>query len=98
VEILDTTGTVRDCVINPEKTALLHQVMRESVTSHSMQTFDQALMKLYQDGVVTLDDALRASSKPHELTLRLKGIQATSDQSWKQFENTAEESVTSDKI
>ena len=98
VEILVSTGTVRDCIINPEKTPLLHQVMRESVTSHSMQTFDQALMKLYQDGVVTLDDALRASSKPHELTLRLKGIQATSDQSWKQFENTAEDPVTSDKI
>ena len=98
VEILVSTGTVRDCIINPDKTPLLHQVMRESVTSHSMQTFDQALMKLYQDGVVTLDDALRASSKPHELTLRLKGIQATSDQSWKQFENTAEDPVTSDKI
>ena len=98
VEVLVTTGTVRDCVINAEKTPLLHQVMRESVTSHSMQTFDQALMKLYQEGTVTLDDALRASSKPHELTLRLKGIQATSDQSWKQFENESDEPVTTDKI
>jgi twitching motility protein PilT len=100
VEILVTNGTVRDCVINPDKTPLLHQVMRESVTSHSMQTFDQALMKLYQEGTITLDDALRASSKPHELTLRLKGIQATSDQSWKQFEGEgeAEEPVTTDKI
>jgi twitching motility protein PilT len=98
VELLVTTGTVRDCVINPEKTPLLHQIMREGVTTHSMQTFDQALMKLYQDGTVTLDDALRASSKPHELTLRLKGIQATSDQSWKQFEHEEEESLSSDKI
>jgi len=98
VEILVTNGTVRDCVINPEKTPLLHQVMRESVNSHSMQTFDQALMKLYQDGTITLDDALRASSKPHELTLRLKGIQATSDQSWKGFEDESEEPVTTDKI
>jgi twitching motility protein PilT len=96
VEILVTTGTVRDCVINPEKTPLITQVMRDSVTTHSMQTFDQALMKLYQEGKVTLDDALRASSKPHELTLRLKGIQATSDQSWKQFENQEEEPVSSD--
>jgi twitching motility protein PilT len=98
VEILVTNGTVRDCVINPEKTPLLHQVMRESVTSHSMQTFDQALMKLYQDGTITLDDALRASSKPHELTLRLKGIQATSDQSWKQFEKESGDPLTADKI
>jgi hypothetical protein len=29
---------------------------------------------------------LRASSNPHELTLRLKGIEATSDQTWKGFE------------
>jgi twitching motility protein PilT len=98
VEILVTNGTVRDCVINPEKTPLLPQVMRESVSSHSMQTFDQALMKLYQEGTITLDDALRASSKPHELTLRLKGIQATSDQSWKGFESNSEEPVTTDKI
>jgi twitching motility protein PilT len=98
VEVLVTTGTVRDCIINPDKTALLHQVMREGVTTHSMQTFDQALMQLYQDGTITLDDALRASSKPHELTLRLKGIQATSDQSWKQFEKAGDEPVTSDKI
>jgi len=87
VEILVTSGTVRDCIINPDKTSLLPQVMRESVTTHSMQTFDQALMKLYQDGVIKLDDALRASSKPHELTLRLKGIQGTSDQTWKGFES-----------
>jgi twitching motility protein PilT len=89
VEVLVTTGTVRECIVNPDKTPLLHQVMREGVTTHQMQTFDQALMKLYQDGIITLDDALRASSKPHELTLRLKGIQATSDQSWKSFEGAA---------
>jgi twitching motility protein PilT len=99
VEVLVTTGTVRECIINPEKTPLLHQVMREGVTTHQMQTFDQALMKLYQDGLVTLDDALRASSKPHELTLRLKGIQATSDQSWKGFEGAgAEEPVGTGKF
>jgi Tfp pilus assembly ATPase PilU len=71
--------------------------MRESVTTHGMQTFDQALMKLYQENKITLDDALRASSKPHELTLRLKGIQATSDQTWKQFEREGGQPVTSDR-
>jgi twitching motility protein PilT len=98
VEILVTTGMVRDSIINQEKTALIAQLMRDGVTTHSMQTFDQALMKLYQEGTINLDDALRASSKPHELTLRLKGIQATSDQSWKQFEDQDSEAVTSDQI
>lgn len=92
VEVLVTTGTVRDCIVNPEKTSLITQVMRDGVTQHKMQTFDQALMKLYQTGEVSLDDAMRASSNPHELELRLKGIQATSDTSWKEFEN-----ITPDK-
>ncbi len=60
--------------------------MRDGVTQHSMQTFDQALMKLYQEKQVALEDALRASSNPHELTLRLKGIHATADKSWENFE------------
>jgi twitching motility protein PilT len=98
VEVLVSTGTVRECIVNAEKTPLLHQVMREGVTTHQMQTFDQALMKLYQDGIITLDDALRASSKPHELTLRLKGIQATSDQSWKGFEGKGEEPAGMTKV
>jgi len=102
VEVLVTTGTVRDCIINPEKTPLLNQTMREGVTTHGMQTFDQALMHLYQDGTITLDDALRASTKPHELTLRLKGIQATSDNSWTGFEGDEEakedSGLTADKI
>lgn len=92
VEVLVTTGTVRDCIVNPEKTSLITQVMRDGVTQHKMQTFDQALMKLYQTGEVSLDDAMRACSNPHELELRLKGIQATSDTSWKEFEN-----ITPDK-
>ncbi len=33
VEVLVTTGTMRECIINPEKTALLTQAMREGVTS-----------------------------------------------------------------
>ncbi len=53
-----------------------------------MQTFDQALMAMVRDGRITQEIALEASSNPHELALRLSGIQASSDQSWNQFEAT----------
>lgn len=86
VEIMVSTGTIRESIVNPEKTPLITQIMREGVTQHGMQTFDQALMQLYQAGTVTLEDALRASSNPHELMLRLKGIEATSDKTWDSFE------------
>jgi twitching motility protein PilT len=98
VEIMITTGTIRDCLVSADKTPLIQQAMREGVTQHQMQTFDQALMKLYQDGRISLEDALRASSNPHEFTLRLKGIQATSDQTWTGFEQDTEEPVRSPEV
>jgi len=98
VEIMISTGTIRDCLVSADKTPLIQQAMREGVTQHRMQTFDQALMKLYQDGRVSLEDALRASSNPHEFTLRLKGIQATSDQTWKGFEQGAEDTARAPKV
>jgi len=88
VEIMVATGNIRDCILQPDKTPLIQQAMREGVTQHGMQTFDQSLMKLYQEGRITLEEALRASTNPHELMLRLKGIQATTDQTWKQFETS----------
>lgn len=94
VEVMVTTGTIRDCIINPEKTPLIVQYIREGVVQHKMQAFDQSLMDLYQKGMVTLDDALRASTNPHELMMRLKGIHATSDKTWDSFEGAQKEPTT----
>jgi twitching motility protein PilT len=54
-----------------------------------MQTFDQSLMQLYKESKVTLETAMQASSNPHEFMLRVKGIQASSDNTWQRFENSA---------
>jgi twitching motility protein PilT len=45
---------------------------------YGMQTFDQHLIALYRDGVVTLEDALSVASNPHDLrvTLRNQGLVA----------------------
>ncbi len=93
VEVMVTTGSIRECIINPEKTPLIAQFIREGVVQHKMRAFDQALMQLYQSGMVTFDEALHASSNPHELVMRLKGIQATSDKTWDGFEEGAKDPV-----
>jgi hypothetical protein len=38
------------------------------------------------EGEITTEEALRVSSSPHELSLRLCGIQASSDTTWNRFE------------
>jgi len=91
VEVMVATATIRDCIINPEKTPLIVQYIREGVVQHKMQAFDQSLMDLYQKGLVSLEEALRASSNPHELMMRLKGIHATSDKTWDSFEGVQKE-------
>jgi len=91
VEVMVATATIRDCIINPEKTPLIVQFIREGVVQHKMQAFDQSLMDLYLRGLVSLEEALRASSNPHELMMRLKGIHATSDKSWDKFEEPQKE-------
>jgi Tfp pilus assembly ATPase PilU len=34
-----------------------------------MQTFDQALLKLYEEGLITLADAAQVASNPHDFKL-----------------------------
>ena len=43
-----------------------------------MQTFDQALLKHYQAGHVSMDDALRVATSPHDFKLLVAGDGRTS--------------------
>ncbi|MGH2750553.1 MAG: type IV pilus twitching motility protein PilT [Actinomycetota bacterium] len=79
VEVLVMNGRIRDLIINPEQTHMIRDIVAES-GFYGMQTFDQALLDLYRRKVVTLDDALSASSSPHDfqLALRQEGLQPVS--------------------
>ncbi len=41
---------------------------------YGMQTFDQSLVKLVNEGLVTEDDARRAATNPHDFDLQLRGV------------------------
>jgi twitching motility protein PilT len=74
VEILVATGRVRDRILDPAATEGLFQVIAEG-SYYGMQTFDQALITLVEQGVVSPDDAHLASSNPHDFALALKQAQ-----------------------
>src|SRR5579884_2916668 len=67
-EILRMTGRARDMIMDPDQTGRLPEVIAEG-SYYGMQTFDQALLGLYQAGRITLEDALRVASSPHDLKL-----------------------------
>ncbi len=67
-EILRMTGRVRDMIMDPKETGKLPEVISEG-TYYGMQTFDQALLAHVQAGLVSMDDALKAATHPHDFKL-----------------------------
>jgi twitching motility protein PilT len=67
-EILRMTGRARDMIVDPDETGRLREVIAEG-EYYGMQTFDQALLRHYQAGRVSMDDALQVASSPHDFKL-----------------------------
>ena len=67
-EILRMTGRVRDMIMNPDETGKLPEVIAEG-GYYGMQTFDQALRAHVEAGLVSLDDAMKAATHPHDFKL-----------------------------
>ncbi len=67
-EVLRMTGRVRDMIVDPAQTGKLHEVI-ETGAYYGMQTFDQALFGHLQAGRVSIDDAMRVASSPHDFKL-----------------------------
>ena len=56
-EVLISTAYIRDCIENKEKTKLIKDAISQGTSQYGMQTFDQALVKLVKEGLVTLERA-----------------------------------------
>lgn len=67
-EVMVTTGRIRDMIVDPEQTGKIDEVIADGAY-YGMQTFDQALLAHYQQGNVTMEDALRAATSPHDFKL-----------------------------
>jgi twitching motility protein PilT len=55
-------------IMNPEETGKLPEVVSEGAY-YGMQTFDQALLHHVQAGRVTMAEALKAATHPHDFKL-----------------------------
>jgi twitching motility protein PilT len=67
-EILRITGRARDMIMDPEQTGRLREVIAEGAY-YGMQTFDQALLHHVKAGRVSMEDAHRVATSPHDFKL-----------------------------
>jgi len=79
VEVLTTTAYIRDCISDREKTNLIHGAIAQGTSQYGMQTFDQSIFGLYEQGSVTLEEALRWATNVDDFKLRVQGISNTGD-------------------
>jgi len=86
VEILIGTAAVRECIVNPEKTSGIRDLIAEGTVQYGMQTIDQSLFYFYQRGMISLETALANASNPDDFKLRVAGVVGGSDRGWKEFE------------
>jgi twitching motility protein PilT len=85
-EVLISTAFVRECIMTPEKTRLLHEAIGAGTSQYGMQTFDQSLYDLYSQGLVSYETALENASNPDDFKLKVQGIHSTADAAREQME------------
>jgi twitching motility protein PilT len=68
VEVMVTTGRIRDFILDSGQTYQVETAIREG-DYYGMQTFDQSLLDLYEQGYVTLHDAMEVATNPHDFKL-----------------------------
>ena len=78
VEVLVANGRVQQCILDPQKTSEIADIVAEG-EFYGMQTFDQSLATLYGRGIIDLQGALASASRPHDLRVMLEsgGLVAT---------------------
>jgi len=68
IEVMVMTSRIRDFVLDPDQTSQIGQAIKEG-EFYGMMTFDQALLGLYEEGLITLHDAAQVSTNPHDFKL-----------------------------
>ncbi len=79
VEVLVATGFIRECIIDKEKTHMIQGAIASGTSQYGMQTFDQSIFGLFQQGLISYEEALRWASNVDEFKLKVQGISTTTD-------------------
>jgi twitching motility protein PilT len=76
------TGLVRESIREKAKTPQIPTVIAAGQAQYGMQTFDQSLLGLYREELVTYETARDAATNPDDFDLKVKGIFSTGEMTW----------------
>ncbi len=82
VEVLINTAAVADNIRDTQRSLNIPDLIAEGGITYGMQSFDQSLMRWYQEGVISYEDAVFHATNPSEFALRVSGVNAASDRTF----------------
>jgi len=88
VEVMMVTMHIRESIIVPDKTRLIREAIAAGTSQYGMQTFDQSLYDLYQQGLITYETAMESASNPDDFKLRVQGISSSSDSAREEMQSS----------
>jgi twitching motility protein PilT len=98
VEVMVSTGLIKECILMPERTHEIRDAIARGYTTYGMQTFDQSLMALWRENLISFEEALAQSTNPDDFALKARGISSTSDSRWEDFDKDGEASEEPIKV
>lgn len=97
LEVMINTAAIHDCLIDPEKFNNIPDLIESGSSQYGMQSFDQSIMKLYNQGLISYDEAMANASNPDDFDLRIKGVVGASDR-WQVGQTATSESNIDDYL
>jgi len=80
-EVMVATRVIQDCMRHAERTSQIQEFIAQG-RHYGMQTFDQSLLRLLRENLITREVALGAATSPGDLDLAIRlGVEADDDPS-----------------
>ncbi|MCX8011813.1 MAG: type IV pili twitching motility protein PilT, partial [Desulfobacterota bacterium] len=90
VEVLVSTARIREYILDKNRTKDIPDAIAEGHVQYGMQTFDQSLMALLTQNLITYEEALSQATNRDDFALKCRGISFTSDTKWDDFARNGE--------
>ncbi|MBE9531601.1 MAG: type IV pilus twitching motility protein PilT [Proteobacteria bacterium] len=94
IEVMVSNSRIRSCIIDKDKTKEIVDAIFKGQHTYQMQTFDQSIMQLLGQQLITYEEALKQSSNPDDFALKVKGgVISSTGSEYDEFSDSTEKAA-----
>jgi twitching motility protein PilT len=71
-EVMVVNAAIRGHILEPDQQSEIVDNIARGREQYGMQTFDQAILELFTQGIISVDEALQNATSPNDLRLKLR--------------------------